>query len=121
MREIIVKRTLIFMALLLATSAHGSDAKPKHYVNVGDGEAMKRFAETDPDTFAKAHSLLREIDCRPARGATEGAKAKFGAGNLVHSAMMTLSQPPKRSISFTIGETGFAGTYDLGQWGNCGS
>jgi hypothetical protein len=116
-----VRRRIILFALVLAASAHAGNSKPNRYVSVGDVVAMKQLSETSPDTFAKAASLLREIDCRPARGAAEWAKAKFGADNLVHSATMTLSQPPKRSISFTIGNTGFAGTYELGQWGRCGS
>jgi hypothetical protein len=101
--------------------AYGADPKIKRYVNVGDIASMKQLSETDPITFAKAHALLCEIDFRSPRDVEEWAKAKFGANKLVHSGSMTASQPPKRSISFVLGETSFAGTYTPGQWGKCTS
>ena len=110
-----MKRMLWILALVISASTYAADPKIKHYVNIGNRESMEKFAQVDPDTFAKALRLIHDIERTPVRDTKAWAKTNFGAEELVYFAMLKTSDPAKRQISFIIGDARFAGTYELAQ------
>jgi hypothetical protein len=115
MKEAAMKR-VVLTALFAALAANAATPPVKRSVNIGDPDAMKQFSKSNPATFAKAQGLLCEIDTRPARGAKEWARTKYGAESLEHVDLMQTSEPAKKRISFILDDMRFAGTYKLGQW-----
>ena len=112
-----MKLPILAAALLAAgiSYASGPAGKVKRTVNIGNPEAMEQLAAAEPELHAKVVTLIHDIENKPIRNTAEWAKANFDAEHLIHTAMLKTSDPPKRAISFVIGDTRFAGTYELPQ------
>jgi hypothetical protein len=110
-----MKQMIVAAALAIAILAQAAGPVVKRYVSIGNPESMEKFAKADPDTFAKAMKLIHDIERKPVRDAKVWAKTNFNADELVYFPMLKTSDPAKRQISFIIGETRFAGTYELAQ------
>ena len=101
-------RTLIGVAII-AFAACGWASPPKHFVDLDRPGALDAIERDNPEHYRKIVEILRISQAEPCETLPMILKAQFDADITgCKTFLLMTSEPPKRHVSFTLGDTDYA-------------
>ena len=97
-------------ALILATGClleapAAAALTPPKVVDLDRPGSLEALAQVNPDHYAKVERILADVARHPPEPVPRWMKAEFGADGVSFPSLLKTSDPPKRSLSFTLDET----------------
>ena len=67
--------------------------------------AIEALARDNPEHYAKIAKILQDVAQRPPEAVPRWMKSEFGAEQVAFPSLLKTSDPPKRSLAFTLDRT----------------
>ena len=104
-----VSACILAGVLAVGTANASQDVPPPlrmpHVVDLDDPGAIEALARDNPDHYVKIEQILAEVTRQAPETVPRWMNARFGAERVSFPALLKTSDPPQRSLAFTLDET----------------